>query len=181
MSDPPRLDLVGERLVGLTLIALAAYVLLALRRSRTAHHHIARSRIALLISGAQHVLWRVRRFRNPALPAPPPFGFRYERGSVFTVGIIHGLGAETPSQLLLFLLAANLGGTAKGLLGLFAFLAGLLMMNTVMTASASGLFAGSKERPGLRTGLNVLTAVYSAAVGGVFLLGWSDRLPALVR
>ena len=61
------------------------------------------------------------------------------------------------------------------------FLGGLLAMNTLMTASASGLFAGSRARTGLRAGLNILTAVYSTAIGSIFLLGWSDRLPALIR
>ena len=40
------------------------------------------------------------------------------------VGVIHGLGAETPTQILLFLMAANLGGTAAGLLGLLMFILG---------------------------------------------------------
>jgi hypothetical protein len=50
------------------------------------------------------------------------------------------MGAETPSQLALFLLAASLGGEAKGVEGLGMFLAGLLVMNTLMTASTCGLF-----------------------------------------
>ena len=59
------------------------------------------------------------------------------------IGVVHGLGAETPSQLMIFLLAANLGGVGKGFIGLAMFIAGLLVMNTVMTASAVGLFGFS--------------------------------------
>ena len=91
------------------------------------------------------------------------------------------IGAETPSQLLLFLLAANLGGTSRGLIGLLCFLVGLLAMNTLMTASASGIFASSVARPQLQTAVSSLTAVYSFAVGTIFLFGLSDKLPALVR
>jgi hypothetical protein len=187
LSLPPRLDAVGERLVGATLIVLAVYVLTSLWRQRhhltAAHTHpvATRSRIALLIGGARLGWWRLRRLLEPAAPRPEPFAFRYDRGSVFTVGIIHGLGAETPSQLLLFLLAANLGGTSRGLIGLGAFIVGLLAMNTLMTASASGVFAGSRTRPRLQAAVTSLTAVYSFAVGFVFLFGLSDRLPALVR
>jgi high-affinity nickel-transport protein len=97
------------------------------------------------------------------------------------VGIIHGLGAETPSQLLLFLLAANLGGTSRGFLGLLCFIGGLLVMNTIMTASASGIFASSKHRPRLQLFVTSLTAVYSLVIGSIFLFGISDKLPALVR
>ena len=181
---PHNLDAIGERLVGATLIILAIYVLAAFfrRRSDAAHPHaIPPSRIALLVTGARNVSWRIRRLRRPETPQPEPFRFRYDKGSVLLVGIIHGLGAETPSQLLLFLLTANLGGTSRGFLGLLCFIAGLLVMNTIMTASASGIFASSTHRPRLQTLITSLTAIYSLVIGTIFLLGVSDKLPALVR
>ncbi len=186
LSLPARMDAIGERMVGATLIVLAIYVLASLWRSRehlssAQHMHPPRSRIALLVSGARHAWWRLRQLAGSAAPPPDPFRFQYDQGSVFTVGIIHGLGAETPSQLLLFLLAANLGGTSKGLVGLLAFIAGLLIMNTVMTASASGIFAGSTHRPRVQAAITSLTAVYSFAIGTVFLFGLSDHLPPLAR
>ena len=184
LSLPRNLDAIGERLVGATLILLALYVLISFfrRRSDPTHHHaLPPSRIALLITGARHAKWRVQRLHNPDAPHPEPFSFRYDKGSVLLVGIIHGLGAETPSQLLLFLLAANLGGTSRGFLGLLCFIAGLLIMNTLMTASASGIFASSTHRPRLQTLITSLTAVYSFIIGAIFLLGVSDKLPALVR
>lgn len=188
LSLPQRLDQVSEKLVGATLIALALYVLFSLWRRRSqitetpSHAHpLTRSRIALLISGARYATWRLRRLADRSLPQPAPFSFRYDRSSVFVVGIIHGLGAETPSQLLLFLLAANLGGTSRGVFGLVAFIVGLLGMNTLMTASASGVFASSAARPRLQATVTSLTALYSFAVGTIFLFGLSDRLPALVR
>jgi high-affinity nickel-transport protein len=181
---PHHLDAVGERLVGATLIILAVYVLVAFfrRRSDAAHHHaLPPSRIALLVTGARHAKWHIQRLRNPEAPRPDPFKFRYDKGSVLLVGVIHGLGAETPSQLLLFLLAANLGGTSRGFLGLLCFIAGLLVMNTLMTASASGIFASSTRRPYLQTLITSLTAAYSLIIGTIFLFGVSDKLPALVR
>ena len=188
LSLPAHLDRIGERLVGATLIVLAIYVLATFLRRRpdaanalTGHHHIPRSRIALLVSGARYANWRVRRLADPSRPKPDPFAFRYDQSSVFVVGIIHGLGAETPSQLLLFLLAANLGGTSRGFFGLLSFIAGLLVMNTLMTASASGIFAGSTNRPRLQTIVTSLTAVYSLVIGTIFLLGTSDKLPSLLH
>ncbi|HEY6376573.1 MAG TPA: hypothetical protein VIX90_13710, partial [Edaphobacter sp.] len=181
---PQHMDAISERLVGATLIALAIYVLISFfrRKSEHGHHHLpTRSRIALLISGARYTQWRIRRLANPSAPKPTPFTFRYDRTSVFTVGIIHGLGAETPSQLLLFLLAANLGGTSRGFLGLLSFIAGLLIMNTLMTASASGIFASSTHRPRLQTLITSLTAAYSFIIGVIFLFGASDKLPPLLH
>ncbi|HMF53949.1 MAG TPA: hypothetical protein VK593_06340 [Edaphobacter sp.] len=181
---PAHLDAFGERLVGATLIVLALYVLLTFLRRKpdaTHQHAIPVSRIALLISGARYTGWKLRSFAHPDLPRPEPFRFQYDRGSVFVVGIIHGLGAETPSQLLLFLLAANLGGTSRGFLGLLCFIAGLLVMNTMMTASASGIVASSKHRPRLQIFITSLTAAYSFIIGSIFLFGISDKLPPLVR
>lgn len=181
---PRNMDAVGERLVGATLIVLAVYVLISFfrRPSPEAHQHVVPvSRVALLVSGAQFAGWKLRSLRNPELPRPEPFRFRYDQSSVVLVGIVHGLGAETPSQLLLFLLAANLGGTSRGFLGLLCFIAGLLVMNTIMTASASGIFAKSTHRPRLQMLITSLTAAYSFVIGAIFLFGMSDKLPALVR
>ncbi|HEY6413694.1 MAG TPA: hypothetical protein VIX42_08400 [Edaphobacter sp.] len=184
LSLPHHMDAIGERLVGATLIILAIYVLVSFLRRKpdTPHNHDApRSRIALLISGARYTAWRVRTLRNPDAVKPAPFAFSYDRSSVFIIGIIHGLGAETPSQLLLFLLAANLGGTSKGFFGLLSFIAGLLIMNTLMTASASGIFASSTNRPRLQTFVTSVTAAYSFIIGAIFLFGASDKLPPLLR
>jgi high-affinity nickel-transport protein len=54
-------------------------------------------------------------------------------------------------------------------------------MNTLMTASASGIFAGSTSRPRLQITVTSLTAAYSFIVGTIFLFGLSDKLPPLVR
>ncbi|HEU4636443.1 MAG TPA: hypothetical protein VFS41_09715 [Edaphobacter sp.] len=181
---PRHLDAVGERLVGATLIVLAAYVLVSFLRYPSAggHRHLVPvSRIALLVSGARFAAWKLRSLGNRELPRPEPFRFRYNQSSVVLVGVVHGLGAETPSQLLLFLLAANLGGTSRGFLGLLCFIGGLLVMNTLMTASASGIFAKSTRRPKLQMFITSLTAAYSFVIGAIFLFGMGDKLPALIR
>ncbi len=181
---PVGLDRVGERLVGATLIVLGVYVFVAWLRHRRLHpgepHHLP-SRVALLIQGIRIGVWRVRRLVQPDLPHPGSFRFRYTGLSVILVGVVHGLGAETPSQLLLFLLAANIGGTSRGLLGLLCFILGLLTMNALMTASAGGVFAGGAVRPRLQSIAVSITCAYSLIVGTIFLFGVSDRLPPLVR
>jgi high-affinity nickel-transport protein len=177
LSLPHGIDRFAELLVGITLIVLGVYVLrcVVLRR----HGHFGQSRILLLMAGARWLRWKVRRWRDPELARPASFAWNYDRKSVFTVGVIHGLGAETPSQLFVFLLAANLGGTGKGVLGLVAFLAGLLLMNTLMTASAAGLFRFGSGAPRLHGVLMGLTAAYSVVIGIVFVLGGTSLLPAL--
>jgi high-affinity nickel permease len=175
---PARLDNWTERLIGATLIILGIGVVANLIRH--SHSHAAmQSRWAILISGLQHMWWRVTRVFKPETPRPEPFSWNYNGGSVFGIGVLHGLGAETPSQLMLFLLAASLGGTARGFMGLIAFAAGLILMNTLMTASLGGIFYAGLHRPSFYRWVAVAGAVYSFAIGVIFLLGSSGRLPAL--
>jgi high-affinity nickel-transport protein len=177
VSLPAGIDRWAERLVGATLIILGIYVLGSLWLGSS--DALPRSRYQL-IHEAYHRARITFRKREPGASAevyaaPTRFDFR----SVFVIGVIHGLGAETPSQLMIFLLAANLGGPALGMLGLGVFLAGLLVMNALMTASATGVFGISKRRPQLLRLVSALTATYSLVMGVIFLTGHSSLLPGL--
>jgi high-affinity nickel-transport protein len=97
------------------------------------------------------------------------------------IGIIHGFGAETPTQLMLFLLAANLGGFTAGLLGLGSFIAGMLLMNSLVCAAATGVFRASMRRPRVLRYAAAISAAYSMALGAVFLTGTSSLATALGR
>ncbi len=175
---PARIDNWAERAVGITLVLLGLYVLGTLLRAKSSF--TPRSRASLLIGAFSWLTWRIRKIFGGA-PDVKPQDTRepYSRRSVFVIGVIHGLGAETPSQLLLFLLAANLGGVARGFLGLGMFLAGLLVMNTLMTASAVGIFGASAAKPRLLRFVVGFTAAYSLVVGTIFLFGSASFLPPL--
>ena len=175
LSLPHRLDSVAERLVGLTLVILGIYVLGSMFNG----NYAPRSSAALLVNSARWFHWKLRGHWHPHLPKPETSNWNYDTKSVFGIGVIHGLGAETPSQLLIFLLAANLGGLSKGFLGLAMFLGGLIVMNSIMTACAAGLFGFSTRLPKFQLAITVVTAVYSLVVGTIFLLGSSGLLPSL--
>jgi High-affinity nickel-transport protein len=174
LTLPHSMDRWAERFVGLTLIVLAIYVLstLILRKG----HVMPKSRAAMLISATRWLHGRYHRWRTGKMLPPTEDRLDLSDSSCFGIGIIHGLGAETPSQLALFLLAANLGGAGKGFMGLGVFLAGLLMMNTLMTASAAGVFTVGRSWSGWTTVITGLTAVYSFCIGVLFLLGYASVL-----
>lgn len=177
-SLPAQIDHWAERAVGLTLVLLGIYVLGTLLRKKSSQ--VPRSRAAILIAGFRWLAWRIRKVLDPASEAKlPETPETYSRKSVLFIGAIHGLGAETPTQLLLFLLAANLGGVGRGFLGLAMFLAGLLTMNTLMTASAVGVFGLSAVRPRLMRFVVACAAAYSLVVGTIFLFSSTSLLPAL--
>jgi high-affinity nickel-transport protein len=176
LSLPHGIDRIAERLVGITLLILGVYVLGSLFTGNPA----PRSRFHLMAGALRWVHWKMRSYwHDHDVPRPADKTWNYSSKSVLMIGVVHGLGAETPSQLMIFLLAANLGGIGKGFIGLGMFLAGLLVMNTVMTASAVGLFGFSSRLPRFQFVVTALTAIYSLAVGALFLFGSSSLLPPL--
>jgi cytochrome c biogenesis protein CcdA len=172
LTLPKGMDRWAERFVGLTLVVLAIYVLSTLARRR----EMPKSRSALLIGAVRWMQRRLQTWRtghhHPAVSNAP----EVTGTSCFGIGVIHGFGAETPSQLALFLLAANLGGVSKGLMGLAVFLLGLLTMNTLMTASVAGFFTAGRRWTGWYPVITCLTAAYSLGIGIIFLFGRSDWL-----
>jgi hypothetical protein len=79
--------------------------------------------------------------------------------------MIHGIGAETPTQLLLFITAAGIGNNILALLFIIAFVSGLILSNLVVVLfSVSGLSKINKH-PTLRVSLGLLTVIFSFWVG----------------
>ncbi len=94
--------------------------------------------------------------RHEGIPAP------YGAGGAIVVGLIHGIGAETPTQVL-----ALAAGTAS----LAPFLFGLFLANTVVAVvAAMGL---TDQRLQL---LNAAVGVFSLYVGIPYLLGTTPPL-----
>jgi high-affinity nickel-transport protein len=113
-------------------------------------------------------------------PEPESEAFmNYGRRTAFMVGMIHGVGAETPTQLLVFLLAVGTGGQLVGEVVLGAFLLGLLTSNSLITiGSAFGYMKASKNWK-LYVSVALLTATFSLVIGTLFVLGKGTLLPAL--
>jgi ABC-type nickel/cobalt efflux system permease component RcnA len=110
-----------------------------------------------------------------AVPADP-FS-EYGVLTTFVVGMIHGVGAETPSQILLFTTAAGVAGSFSGVTLVLAFVAGLFVGNTVLAVGASLGFAGGRRFPIAYAALAGLTATVSIWVGTSYLLGNPALLP----
>jgi hypothetical protein len=111
-------------------------------------------------------------------PEPDAF-MNYGKGTAFVVGMVHGVGAETPTQLVIFLTVAGAGGQVAGEILLATFLVGLLSSNTLITLGTAFGFVRASRNWTLYVVVAVLTATFSLIIGTLFLFGEGEVLPAL--
>jgi hypothetical protein len=104
----------------------------------------------------------------------------YAPRTAFGIGMLHGVGAETPTQILIFIAAAGAGGKGVGLLLLGFFLAGLLTSNTVVAAAGTLGVLGAARHFKIYIALSLTIAVFSLVIGTVFLVGNATALPSLL-
>jgi hypothetical protein len=102
----------------------------------------------------------------------------YGPSTAFGVGIIHGIGAETPTQVVIFLTAAGAGGPLVGILVLLTFIVGLVASNSVITLGSSFGYLEASSNFALYATVAVVTAVFSLVIGVLFVLGQEGVLPA---
>lgn len=164
--------------VGVTLIIMGIYVVIGLNRIRRGGEFKIRSRWWILINLLSHGYEKIRAFVTRTVARKPrKFFDNYVPKTAFTIGMIHGVGVETPTQVLLFVGAAGFAGSGTALLLLVAFILGMLVTNTTMIiASSLGYVSLSKSRA-LLVGAAVATAAYSLIVGALFLTGAESILP----
>ena len=104
----------------------------------------------------------------------------YGTKTALGIGALHGIGAETPTQVLIFLAAAGAGGTAAGLIVLTAFLIGLVASNSLITVGSAFGFLAASRRFAVQASLGAVTGVVSLGLGFLLLLGRESVLPALL-
>jgi ABC-type nickel/cobalt efflux system permease component RcnA len=112
-------------------------------------------------------------------PEPDDPFMDYQKGTAFFVGMIHGVGGETPTQVLIFLTVAGVGGKAAGVVVLVAFLLGLLSSNSMITVGSAYGFLRASQNWAIYVTVAVLTAGFSLVIGTIFLLGKTTILPAI--
>jgi high-affinity nickel-transport protein len=102
----------------------------------------------------------------------------YGRGTSFSVGMIHGIGAETPTQVALILGAAT-SAKAVGIAVLFAFVIGLVASNTLIVLGTTFGFLRASKNFAIYATVGLIVGVFSLVIGTVFVFGLAPHLPHL--
>jgi high-affinity nickel-transport protein len=177
---PSWLDPIMARVVGLTLVALGLWVIYSIYRyARAGERFRLRSRWMLVFDGIRYG-WRRFQARLHGHEHVEPLEMSsYGAKTSFGVGMIHGIGAETGSQVLLI---AAVGGASSAGLGvpmLFAFVIGLLISNFGIVVLSSVSFVSSQARERLYVSIGAVAGIFSLFVGTIFLFGLEGSLPDL--
>jgi len=132
--------------------------------------------------------WRATRQRLPrghshshhhefALPAHATA--RYGHGTAAGIGMLHGVGVESPTQIAIFVASTAAVGVNFGLFLLATWVVGLILANGVIAGLAgAGLLHAERSFPIYAT-LAVVVSLMSIGLGVVYLLGF-DILPAIL-
>jgi len=155
---PERFTQSMEFLVGMSLLALGVYILFSLIRTRNDYQHKSRWEIAY--QGIQKVLpWKT--------PNLAKFGLL----GAFIVGILHGIGAETPTQVMIFAHSAGLENLSLSIAQLLLFVSGLLIATGLVTYLASWGFMKAKFKRTAYLLLGAVTGTYSIFLGSTMVFG----------
>lgn len=177
---PDWLDPIMGRVVGFTLVALGMWVLYSVYRyARAGERFRLRSRWMLVFDGMRHG-WRLLQARLHGHEHVEPLEMSsYGPRTSFGVGMIHGIGAETGTQVLLI---AAVGGASSAGLGvpmLLAFVFGLLISNFAIVLLSSVGFVSSQAREQVYVAIGAVAGLFSLFVGSIFLFGLDGVLPDL--
>ena len=177
---PAWLDPIMGRVVGATLVGLGLWVLYSVYRyARAGEAFRLRSRWMLLFDGARYA-WRRFQARIHGHEHVEPLEMSsYGPRTAFGVGMIHGIGAETGTQVLLI---AAVGGAASAGLGvpmLLAFVIGLLMSNFAIVVMSSVGFVASQTRERIYVAVGLIAGVFSLVLGAIYVLGMDAVVPEM--
>jgi hypothetical protein len=175
---PDWLDPIMGRIVGVTLVVLGAWVLYSVYRYAVGGEAFRlRSRWMLVFDGARYGWRRLQARLHGHEHVEPLEMSSYGNRTAFGVGMIHGVGAETGTQVLLI---AAVGGAASAGLGipmLFAFVLGLLISNFAIVLFSTIGFVASQTRERVYVAVGAVAGVFSLALGLIYLFGLDAIVP----
>jgi high-affinity nickel permease len=153
---PQGMLVVLESLVGISLIVLGGLIVYSLIHMRSKYEY--QSRIAIVY---QMVSKLGRKGAPGAKLSPVTVGI----ASAFIIGIIHGIGVETPTQVVVITNAAGLNSLSAAATQLMLFVVGLLLSTLLITLLATWGFMKARFKQSLFFILGAVTGIYSMGLG----------------
>ena len=177
---PDWVDAVMGPIVGATLVFLGVWVFVSLYQyARHGHEFRLRSRWMLVFDSVRYAWRRFQARLHGHEHVDPMEMSSYGARTAFGVGMIHGIGAESITQLTFFALVGESQGL--GVPMMVAFIGGLLISNSIVVLITATGFIASRFRERLYVVIGVIAGTFSLVIGTIFLLGLDGELPSLER
>ena len=177
---PDWLDPIMGRVVGLTLVGLGLWVLYSVYRyARAGEPFRLRSRWMLVFDGVRYGWRRLQARLHGHEHVEPLEMSSYGTRTALGVGMIHGIGAETGTQVLLIAAVGSAASAGLGIPMLLAFVLGLLISNFAIVLVSSIGFVASQTRERIYVVVGALAGSFSLLLGILFVLGQDGALPSL--
>lgn len=178
---PHWIDPLMERMVGLTLVVLALWLFYTLFVSiKNNSNEAIPSRGLLLID----LFKRLKGKRasedgnqSPTINSPRVYG----SGTAFGVGIIHGTGAETGTQILLLTAIGGSSSHNMAVAMLLSFIVGLLLSNSLVAIISNFCLVSTSKFKPVQVGSAILTGFCSLTLGLYFICGRASQLPSIAE
>ena len=177
---PDWVDPLMGRVVGLTLLLLGVWVFVSLYnyvRHGTAFR--MRSRWMLVFDGVRYGWRRFQGWLHGHQHVEPLEMSSYGPRTSFGVGMIHGVGAETGSQVLLIAAVGGASSAGLGIPMLFAFVAGLLVSNFGIVILTSTGFVASQTRERIYVAVGLVAGLFSLTLGLIYVFGMDAIIPEM--
>jgi high-affinity nickel-transport protein len=176
---PSWVDPILEKVVGATLVLLGAWVIYSVvQYARGKGEFRLRSRWMLIFDLARDAWDRLQARIHGHEHTPSAHSTQYGPKTAFGVGMIHGVGAETGSQALLLAGVAGVTGMT-GVVILLAFVAGLLVANTLVAVVSASGFIGAQRLRTVYVVVGAVAGIASLIIGLIFISGFGTDLPDL--
>lgn len=166
-SLPEEIDYIFGKIVGVTLILLGLYVLVSVVRD--GRNFQMKSRWMLVFDALQSGWHKLLHNFELSHKHPQLKEEKYGGRTAFGIGLIHGVGAETPTQIAALAVLWGIGGGLKGFLFLFLFVLGIFISNMSIALFTSFGFVKAKQKNNVYLAIAFLTALFSLVVGVLFL------------
>lgn len=177
---PDWVDPIMGRVVGITLIVLGVWVFYSIYAyARHGAEFRLRSRWMIVFDTIRYG-WRWIRARlHGHEHVDPVESSTYGPKTAFGVGMIHGVGAETGTQVLLIAAVGGAANLGLGIPMMLAFIVGLLITNTLIVVITATTFVASQLRQRIYVGVGVVAGAFSLVIGVLFLFQQEGMLPDL--
>lgn len=178
ISIPQTLDDFIGKAVGATLVILGIYIAYHLAKKGQKEFRAA-TRFTIVANSILYVYSKLgSKLFGQTIPQRRVFENGYANHSSFVIGMIHGIGAESPTQIAIFVMSLGFG-IILGVTALAVFVTGIIMSNIIFGIMISTGFMQSLKSYKIYKYASIVSATTSLLVGSLMMTGFDSILPEI--